>query len=239
MTPHHLRWLLPLLLLLLVACQPNSEITHGGRLYDTWWVEAETEPPQGDHPLWAAQSTNQRSGSDTWRCKECHGWDYLGVEGAYGSGSHATGFPGVLDARDLEEEALIAILSGESDPDHDFSGPLSAADLRALARFLRQGVTDPRPLVGASGRANGDPVQGQRLYGNGCIGCHGAGGDEMNSGDPSHQAVDLGALARDNPWEVLHKSAFGQPGVPGMRGGLGLNWSTQDLADLLAYLQSL
>jgi len=38
-------------------------------------------------PLWATQSSNTRSGKDTWRCKECHGWDYMGVDGAYGSGS--------------------------------------------------------------------------------------------------------------------------------------------------------
>ena len=37
-----------------------------------------------------------RAGADTWRCKECHGWDYAGKDGAYGSGDHRTGIVGVL-----------------------------------------------------------------------------------------------------------------------------------------------
>ena len=51
-------------------------IAHGGRLYDKWWAEIEAPEPTEDNPLWALQTTNTRSGSTTWRCKECHGWDY-------------------------------------------------------------------------------------------------------------------------------------------------------------------
>ncbi|MGE5123820.1 MAG: hypothetical protein ACM3H7_04830, partial [Acidobacteriaceae bacterium] len=74
----------------------SSSASRGGRLYDNWWVEAGVDEPTSDQPLWASQTTNTRSGSDTWRCKECHGWDYKGADGAYGSGSHMTGFPGVF-----------------------------------------------------------------------------------------------------------------------------------------------
>ncbi|MFQ5408280.1 MAG: hypothetical protein ACE5FI_07670, partial [Anaerolineales bacterium] len=64
----------------------------GGLLYDKWWVPLGLDQPEDDHPLWATQDSNTRSGKDTWRCKECHGWDYQGVDGAYGGGSHMTGF---------------------------------------------------------------------------------------------------------------------------------------------------
>src|SRR3990172_1061139 len=80
----------------------SGDPVRGGLLYDEWWVviaedEAEAhmaEGPATDHPLWKTQTTNTRTGADTWRCKECHGWDYKGVDGAYGSGSHQTGFKG-------------------------------------------------------------------------------------------------------------------------------------------------
>jgi mono/diheme cytochrome c family protein len=75
---------------------PELALSGGGILYDMWWAVTGADEPTGDHPLWATQNTNTRTGPDTWRCKECHGWDYRGADGAYGSGSHFTGFVGVL-----------------------------------------------------------------------------------------------------------------------------------------------
>jgi len=80
----------------ILAQEPQGNSVTGGLLYDQWWVVTGAEQPTEDHPLWASQSTNTRSGPDTWRCKECHGWDYQGADGAYGSGSHLTGFPGTM-----------------------------------------------------------------------------------------------------------------------------------------------
>lgn len=53
----------------------------GGKLYDKWWTVLGVDAPTEDQPLWKTQTTNTRTGADTWRCKECHGWDYKGVEG--------------------------------------------------------------------------------------------------------------------------------------------------------------
>ena len=83
----------------------------GGLLYDKWWKAAGVDEPSGDQALWATQETNTRDGADTWRCKECHGWDYQGADGAYGSGSHFTGFPGVLGTvGTLSSAELLAAL---------------------------------------------------------------------------------------------------------------------------------
>ncbi|MCP3904086.1 MAG: hypothetical protein GY715_10675, partial [Planctomycetes bacterium] len=56
----------------------------GGQLWDKWWVVTGAAEPVGDHPLYPPAGT--QTGSTTWRCKECHGWDYKGVDGAYSSG---------------------------------------------------------------------------------------------------------------------------------------------------------
>jgi hypothetical protein len=238
MTQKALLLLTVALIVLLAACQPNQTLSRGGQLYDKWWVVAETEPPESDQPLWTTQSTNERSGSDTWRCKECHGWDYLGTDGAYGSGSHFTGFMGVLNAKDKTEKEIVAILSGETNPDHNFSTVLTADELKTLANFVREGMLDLRPFIAADKSVKGDAQKGKRLYDN-CVACHGDNGNEMNTEDSDDEPVNLGRLANDNPWEVFHKASFGQPGVSNMTVGVTLNWTAQDVADLLSYLQTL
>src|SRR4030066_2383 len=90
----------------------DASLNQGGKLYDTWWEVLGLEAPEGDQPLWASQTTNTRSGVDTWRCKECHGWDYSGAESAYGSGSHLTGFPGVRSSSGMPVAELLGILRG-------------------------------------------------------------------------------------------------------------------------------
>src|SRR3990172_5236428 len=67
-----------------------TTIALGGRLYDDWIKTSGVATPSGNSTLWAGQTTNTRSGKDTWRCKECHGWDYKGKDGAYSKGSHLT-----------------------------------------------------------------------------------------------------------------------------------------------------
>ncbi len=57
-----------------VAAQAQS-VSRGGRLYDKWWAETGADAQIVGQALWAMQSSNIRSGDDTWRCKECHGWD--------------------------------------------------------------------------------------------------------------------------------------------------------------------
>ena len=99
----------------------SGSVSEGGLLYDKWWKAAGVDEPAGDQALWATQSTNERDGSTTWRCKECHGWDYLGADGAYSSGSHFTGFTGAYDSMAMSDGDLLAILDGSANSDHDFS----------------------------------------------------------------------------------------------------------------------
>lgn len=217
---------------------PPGSVSRGGRLYDNWWSEAGLDTPTGDQPLWASQSTNTRSGADTWRCKECHGWDYKGAEGAYGSGSHFTGYAGVLNAASKSFDELVAILTGKSNADHDFSvmGEASVAD---LASFLKEGVLDVGPYINAETKAGigGDAAHGLQLFTSACAACHGSDGLLINFGNADEPEY-VGTIAVDNPWEFIHKVRLGQPGSA-MPAAIDSGWSLEDVIDVLTFAQTL
>ena len=214
----------------------DASLNQGGKLYDTWWEVLGMEAPEGDQPLWASQTTNTRSGVDTWRCKECHGWDYQGAEGAYGSGSHFTGFKGVLGAPDMTAEVVAAWLDGTANPNHNFT-VMGEAAMQALVTFLREETYDVSAYIRPDKTVVGDPAAGKSMWDGTCSICHGIDGRTMNFGS-AEEPEFVGTIARDNPWEFIHKAAFGQPGAP-MPSGLRLGWSLDDIADLLAFAQTL
>jgi len=49
-------------------------IREGGRIYANWADELGSELPGTTHPAYPA--AGKKKGKTTWRCKECHGWDY-------------------------------------------------------------------------------------------------------------------------------------------------------------------
>jgi len=215
----------------------TASLSRGGRLYDRWWREAGLDEPEGDMPVWARQDTNTRSGGDTWRCKECHGWDYAGAAGAYGSGSHLTGFPGLLGATEKSAEDLTAQLTGAVDPEHDFSA-LAEADLTALVAFIREGLVEVAPFIDPDKAAiGGDAGNGGELYAATCSACHGEDGRTINFGsddDPTY----VSTVALDNPWEFIHKVRAGQPGTS-MPSSIDLGWTLQEVIDVLTFAQTL
>ncbi|MDP3878966.1 MAG: c-type cytochrome [Dehalococcoidales bacterium] len=223
------------------AAPSPATLALGGKLYDNWIKTAQVETPEGNSPLWASQTTNTRTGRDTWRCKECHGWDYKGKDGAYSKGSHFTGFPGVSAAAATKTEAdLAGALKGSTNPNHDFSAYLNDGQISALAAFLKVGaVIDETQYIDYTTKApkSADAAKGKQLYDSNCVACHGADGKMLNFGsteDPEY----LGTIALDNPWEFIHKVRFGQPGT-GMPSGVEQQWSIQDIIDILAHSQTL
>ncbi len=223
-----------------VVSAQNEAAIQGGLLYDKWWTVTGTDEPTTDHPLWATQSTNTRSGDDTWRCKECHGWDYMGADGAYGSGSHFTGFPGVYGARTKSVDDIVAALKGGGNPDHDFSTVMDDEALASLAAFI-QGVMDYTQYIDYSNKSpiGGDTANGQVLYTDNCALCHGADGTQLNFGSEDEPEY-VGTIAVDNPQEFLHKALYGQPGSkPQMIGSIEKGWTIEETVDVLAFAQSL
>jgi len=216
---------------------PNPDATSlatGGQLYDKWWKVADgaTEPTT-DQALMSTQTTNTRTGADSWRCKECHGWDYQGVDGAYGSGSHMSGFSGVYEAVSLGVEEVKSILSGGSNADHDFSGVIDDDSLTTLAEFISNGgVIDISVHIDLETKEviDGDSANGKILYEATCVICHGSDGAAIGEA--------LGELANGNPWETLHKIRFGQP-ASAMPSAVDSGWTLKEALDVLAYAQTL
>jgi mono/diheme cytochrome c family protein len=158
---------------------PQPDLVVGAQLYDKWYAALGVPAPQGDMPIWSRQSTNTRSGAETWRCSECHGWDYKGVDGAYASGSHQTGFPSlILTTADMTEEEIIAHLKGENDPAHDFSNYLDENAMGQLAVFLKEGLIDDSEYIDpvSLNVINGNLEHGNELYNSTCAECHGEDG---------------------------------------------------------------
>jgi thiosulfate dehydrogenase len=230
--------------LFLGACQTEApkaspaSIAKGGLIYDNWSSAVQGAiAPKDNQPLWSTQTTNTRTGNDTWRCKECHGWDYRGKDGAYGKGSHLTGFRGVYDASLSKTKAqLLDILKGKSDSRHNFSAALGEAGLDDTVSFLKEAVVDANKYIDSSTKKaiGANASRGKELYSSTCTACHGADG-KMILFDGKNT---LGFLANDNPWETLHKIRFGQPGAP-MPSGIGSGWSVQDAVDVLGHAQTL
>jgi len=216
----------------------TADIVAGGKLYDKWWpITAAAEPTTDFDPIWASQSTNTRSGGDTWRCKECHGWDYIGNLGRYSSGSHFTGFAGVWTARTDERAVIFEAIKGEG-ADHDMAGVLTDTDILNLTKFIVDGLVDMGLYINTStGAATGNATAGQTLYDANCRSCHGADGQDIDfDGDPGVQGV--GWLANDNPQETLHKIRWGHPGSA-MPSQVGSGRTDQQTGDILAYAQTL
>ena len=224
------------------SAQEESPVSRGGQLYDKWWSVTGSPAPTTDQPLWATQSTNTRAGEETWRCKECHGWDYLGQDGAYGSGSHKTGFPGLLAVAETKSvEDLVAALKGAGNANHDFSAVLDEAALSDLANFVKTGTLDPRQYIDYATKTakNADVALGKAGWEAVCSDCHGPDGTDLNFGSDKEPEF-VGTVAVDNPQEFLHKVRVGQPGSdPRMPAAIDNNWSTQDVLNVMAYAQTL
>ncbi len=212
----------------------------GGRLYDNWMLALDTVPAEGDHPLWEQQEFNLRQGVVTWRCAECHGWDYKGVDGAYGPySSHYTGFSGLDSVIGASHEDVIDWLDGTNNPDHNFLAFTTATAIDNLAAFLRTRQINTDLLIDpATGAALGNREQGSNHFLRECAACHGSQGDLINFGTTLNP-IFLGDLAITDPWQTLHKTRFGTATTERMPAYEEQSWTLTMFADTLAHMQTL
>ena len=214
----------------------NADILQGGLLYDNWPKVIGEMPPEGNHSLYPAAS--KKKGSTTWRCKECHGWDYIGKDGRYKSGSHFTGISGIEKAKDKPAKQLYSSLTDTVNK-HDFSAQISSEDLWALTRFIKEGLYDIASVINTDGKSSGALEQGKTMFQVSCVECHGAGGNELDFESKKTGIQGVGFLANDNPQETLHKILWGNPDtdMPSLIVNGGKKF--QDAVDILSFAQTL
>lgn len=183
--------------------EPVASLARGGRLYDNWPRETNRAAPETTHPAYPAQG--QGDGEETWRCRECHGWDYRGKDGAYATGRHATGIAGIAGAAGRPVAELEALLSDDT---HAYGDRLTRRDLSDLAAFVSAGQFDMTPVVDTSGRIQApDTGEDYRAhYAMLCVTCHGSEGHAIRTMPP------LGRVTNENPWRSLHSVMNGHPG---------------------------
>jgi len=208
-------------------------IRHGGRIYAGWADELDHDALTTTHPAYPA--VGKKKGAETWRCKECHGWDYRGVNGAYGSGSHYTGIKGIDGMRGADPEKVMAVIR---DKTHRYSEDMIPdKDLEALALFVSWGQVQMDRLIDPkTKRAYGDVRHGAEIFQTTCAVCHGLNGTLINFADKEGEVEYIGTVANANPWETLHNIRFGHAGDAMI--GL-IAFPVQDQVDALSYAQTL
>jgi len=184
-----------------------SAISEGGRLYDKWWQEYGLKSPVKSHPAYPANG--KKKGATTWRCKECHGWDYQGDKGAYSKGSHYTGIKGIKDFAEVPTSKIIKILK---DRNHQYDSVMLEPGLQKIALFVSQGQSNASFFIDSkTKKARGDQGLGQHVFADKCVRCHGIDGKDINFKDANNPEF-IGTVAGENPWEALHKIYNGHPG---------------------------
>ncbi len=216
-----------------VPLTESWKMTQGGKLYDNWakvlYFDTKDQATHSAYP-----KAGKKSGAATWRCKECHGWDYKGADGAYSKGSHYTGIKGIRELVGKSPESIAKVVRNDQ---HGYSvAMISEPALKELSLFVSRGQLDMDQYIDrATKKVHGDPQRGASFYQNICANCHGYDGRQINfKAAPKFEFI--GTVASANPWETLHKIRNGQPGVPMVSLAiLGI----QDQLDILAFCQTL
>lgn len=203
-----------------------ATISYGGRLYDNHWRVLKTAPPSGPHPAYKGPNP-----SVSWRCVSCHGWDYSGSDGQLGQREPQAVPLGHVKGQSPQGVAKF-LRSGSH---RSIVAPLDETAVSALALFLCCGQHDLAEFIGADGKAKGNALRGKDIYDNSCNRCHQSDGKAPIYGEMG-DVPSLGWLARQRPAQAVHKIMNGVPGAD----MLALRFlSTEEISDLLAYLQTL
>ncbi len=212
---------------LTLADEMESSFARGARLYDKWYEVIDADDPSTPHPLYPAEGKYTKA-KDNWRCKECHGWDYMGKDGAYASGKHASGIKGIRGFAGKDAAEVVALLKA---PEHGYGDKMSDADLNDLANFVGKGQVDMTRYIDRSTKMpiGGNRAKGEQYFNTVCSNCHGKEGKKPSAMTP--MGAQMG-----NPWEVMHKILNGQPGeeMPALRA-----FDRQVVLDIMAHMATL
>lgn len=197
---------------------PLYAVARGGKLYDDWAEEIDRKYPEDRHPAFP-KDKKVETGSSTWRCVECHGWDYKGAHGIRGIRNMAGAHP----------NAIMKVLTDDT---HDLDHKLHYSDLYDLAVFVSQGQVEMNEYIDARTKeARGNADNSTQYYLTLCATCHGDEGKAIRTMPP------MGRVATERPWQALHKTLHGHPGdeMPAWQASM----SPATIKDILAKLQTL
>lgn len=207
----------------------------GARIYDNWWIALDRDRPEGTNPAYPTSVNEKQSGAGTWRCKECHGWDYKGAEGVYRKGSHYTGIRGIDGVIGLPVSRIMATLRDENHP--YTTEMINDTELERIASFVSRGQVDMSKFIDLETRTiiAGDVNRGRAIFQTTCAACHGFDGRLLDWGDGEENAY-VGTEAVEVPDEVFHKIYSAHPGVQmiNLRA-----FSLDDAVNVLAYTATL
>ncbi len=187
-------------------------IAAGGRIYDNWWEALDRPEPTDTNPAYPTAVNAEQTGPGTWRCKECHGWDYLGKDGIYSSGSHYTGIPGINGAQGRAVEQIAVLLRDENHP--YTTEMITDEEMLRVAAFVSRGQVDMASFIDLETRTvkAGDLDRGREIFQTTCAACHGFDGRALNWGEGDENNF-VGTEAAELPDEVFNKIYNAHPGV--------------------------
>lgn len=193
----------------------QGQIAYGGQLYDYWYKITTGDVPKGTHP---SMPESGSKGKKSWRCIECHGYDFQG----------ANGIKGVLGAAGKDPAAITAILKDDT---HKYTdGMFTAADFNALSLFISKGVSDLSANVKDGQVSGGDAAKGAAVFETVCSVCHGADGKKITDMPP------LGQVVNQLPLRSMHRIRYSTPGAA--MPALSL-FPIEMTLDILAYTKTL
>ena len=212
-----------------VQAEEESAMARGGKLYDKWYKVIDVDAPKKSHPAYPSNKKYAEKPKDNWRCKECHGWDGKGVDGAYASGKHSTGIKGINGMSGADPDKIIAVLK---DSTHGYADKLGHDDFHDLALFVSKGQVDMSKYIDYATKSpkGGNANQGAAYFNTICANCHRKDGSR-----PKDMGKSLGSQM-GNPQEVMHKILNGHPGekMPALRA-----FDRQVIVDILTHIKTL
>lgn len=195
---------------------PSEEwtIAAGGRIYDNWWEALDRDEPESTNPAYPVAVNTEQTGAGTWRCKECHGWDYQGAAGIYSKGGHFTGIKGILGMRGAPVESILPILR---DANHPYTPEMiTDEEMLRVATFVSKGLVDMRGFIDFETRkviaGVGDVERGRAIFQTTCAACHGFDGRALDWGEGDSNNY-IGTEAAEVPDEVFNKISNTHPGA--------------------------
>ena len=194
----------------------DASIARGARLYENWAHESREREEALPNPLFTTKDVRVDA-ADTWRCVECHGWDY--------KGNH--GFPSILSRQGGKPAEIVTLLKAAP---HRYEGMMNESDFADLANFVTRGQVDMAPLIDSARRLGTGAAVFDNIFATTCANCHGLDGGRQRG------VRQLGETARQQPSKVLHVVLNGHAGgnMPALR-----SFGTSMAVGMLAYAKTL